>query len=183
MANDFSSNAGLWIFDTAYVLIDRPIKVEKVVLYPNAAGDAAVFTSYNPEATPKATMDYKSVTVTGGNTIASTGNFETAEVAAGDIIKIYSSDTGNNKGNFLVSARDNDNQVTIGGSEWDTTPLSNEASKYYSWKTITPYTSVPLLGPTTDTCEVQLDWGEGFWVPNLILKTLSTSAKVYIYYA
>jgi hypothetical protein len=183
MANDFTANAGLFILDTAYVLVDRPIKVKKVVLYPNAAGDSCVIQSYNPEATAKATMDYKEVTVTGGNQIVSTGNFETAEVAAGDIIKIYASDTGNNKGRYVVSARSDDNTITVGGSEWDTTPLSNEDSKYYSWKTITPYTSVPLLGPTTDTCEVQLDWGEGFWVPNLILKTLSTSAKVYIYYA
>jgi hypothetical protein len=182
MANDFTPQ-GLFILDTAYALIDRPIHVKKVILYPNAAGDSCVIQSYNPEATPKATMDYKSVTVTGGNQIVSTGNFETAEVAAGDIIHIYASDTGNNKGNFVVSARSDDNTITVGGSEWDTTPLSNEASKYYSWTTITPYTSIPLLTPTTDICEVQLDFGDsGFIFPNLILKSISTSAKVYIYY-
>jgi hypothetical protein len=182
MANDFTPQ-GLFILDTAYALIDRPIHVKKVILYPNAAGDYAVIQSYNPEAAVKATMDYKAVTVTLGTTITSTGNFETAEVAAGDIIHIYGSDSGNNKGNFVVSERTSDNAIVVGGTEWDTTPLTNEANKYYSWTTITPYTSIPLLTPTTDICEVQLDFGDsGFIFPNLILKSISTSAKVYIYY-
>jgi hypothetical protein len=183
MSNDFSPNMGLFILDTAYALIDRPIHVSKVILYPNAAGDAAVIQSYNPEAAVRATMDYKSVTVTLGTTITSTGNFETAEVAAGDIIHIYGSDSGNNKGNFIVSARSSDDAIVVGGSEWDTTPLTNEASKYYSWTTITPYTSLPLLCPATEKAVQIVDFGDGgFIFPNLILKSLSSSAKVYIYY-
>ena len=181
MANFFDPNMGLMILDTAYALIDRPIRVQKVVLYPNAAGDAAVFSSYDPEATPKATMDYKAVTVTGGNTITSTGNFETAEVAANDIIHIYASDTGNNKGNYIVSARSSDDAIVVGGSEWDTTPLSDEASKYYSWTTITPYTSIPMLCAATEKAVFEYDFG-GFVFPNLILTSLSANAKVYLYY-
>ena len=181
MANNFPTNMGLFILDTAYALIDRPIRVRKVILYPNSAGDSAVLSSYNPEATAKATMDYKAVTVTSGNQIASTGNFETAEVAAGDIIKIYASDTGNNKGQYVVSARSDDNTIVVGGSEWDTTPLENEATKYYSWKIITPYTSIPMLSAATEKQAFEYDFcGQTF--PNLILTSLSASAKVYVYY-
>jgi len=182
MANKFDANMGLWILDTADVIWPKPLWIKKIFLYPNAAGDYAVIRSYDLTATPKATMASKTVTVTLETTITSTGNFETAEVAADDIIYIYGSSTGNNKGVFPVATRSSDDAIIVGSTWDDTGPLTNEASKVYSWKIITPYVSIPILSPAVDKQQVEIDFGDkGICLPNFILTALSTSTKLYIY--
>jgi len=178
MANTLT-NGSPWICATPGVITDKPVIVWKALLNPNAAADLATFVSWNPNATKKATMSGKTATVTSSKTITSTGNFETAEVAAGDIIKIYTSVTsGNNMGTYIVDTRDSDDAVTI--EIGDT--LTDEASKVYSWWTITPYVTIPMVSAGTEKVSLFLDFGpDGLHLPNLALSALTTSAVVYLY--
>jgi len=181
MANNFSANMPLWILDTAGVFYSKPVIIRKILLYPNAAGDAATFYSFDPSATAKSTASEATTTVSGNTTIASTGAFTATKVAVGDAIVIKWTSTGNNIGAFMVKTRTDDNTIVVCSIESTTAPLTNESSKKYSWSIQPGYISVPVLSPGTEKCETEIDFGDGLWVPNLGLISLSTSAKVYIY--
>ncbi len=176
MANAQTMNP--WRIDTCGVLSTGRVFARKAVIAPNAAGDAASLVSWDVSATKKATQTNKTVTVTSSKTITSTASdFEAAEVTAGDIIKITNSSSGNNLGTFIVDARGGDDNITI---ETGNT-LTDEATKVYSWWTLTPQTTINLLSPGTEKIEFELDFGSGIWLPNLALQSISTSAVVYLY--
>lgn len=175
MANDLTVNP--WIVNTCGVLSTTPVRLQKATLVLNAEADTAVFVTWDPGATKKATMTNQAVTVTSTTTIASTGNFETGEVAVGDIIKITNSSTGNNLTTGVISARSDDNTVVL----MDGNALTNEADKTYSWWTLTPQVAFTLKAPETEKMIISLDWPQGIWLPNLALQSLSTSAVCYLY--
>ncbi len=175
MANAQTMNP--WKIDTCGVISTGRVRLTKATLVLSAEADTAVFVSWDVSATKKATMTNKTGTVTSSKTLTSTGNFETAEVAAGDIIKIKNSSTGNNLGSFIVDTRDSDDAITI---ETGNT-LTDEANKVYSWWTLTPQVSFTLKAPETEKMIVSLDWPEGIWFPNLALQSISSSAVVYLY--
>ncbi len=182
MANVLTSGAPVWKIATAGVVSTGPVIIKKALLIPNAAADAATFVSWDEDqGTKKATMSGKTATVTSTKTVTSTGNFETGEVAAGDIIKIYTSvTTGNNMGTYVVDTRDSDDAVTIETAN----ALTDEASSVYSWWTMTPYTVIQATSPGTEKCSYELDFGpDGLHLPNLALSAISTSAVVYLYVA
>lgn len=188
MSNNFGpSDAGLITLDTISTLVDQGLSLRRLIYYPSSAGDAAELAAYDSKATPKATMVDKTVTVTLGTTITSVGNFEASEVAVGDVIVITESETGNNLGAFVVKTRSSDDEIIVGekftGFKTATSaPLTNEASKVYSWKIITPYTFLPLLSQDTNKAMLVIDFGEdGQWMPNLLLPTLSSGSKIYLF--
>jgi len=175
MANDLTINPV--IVNTCGVLWTTPVRIQKATLVLSAEADTAVFVSWDASKTKHATQTNKTTTVTSSKTATSTGNFEAAEVTAGDIIKITNSSTGNNLGTFIVDSRDSDDAITI---ETGNT-LTDEANKVYSWWTLTPSVCFTLKAPETEKMIVSLDWPEGTWFPNLALQSLSTSAVVYLY--
>lgn len=179
MANTLTNAAPVWICATPGVISTVPVVIKKALLNPNAAADLATFVSWYEPGSKKATMSGKTATVTSTKTITSTGNFETAEVAAGDILKIYTSvTTGNNMGTYIVDTRDSDDAVTI---ETGNT-LTNEVSSVYSWWTLTPFVTIPLVSPGTEKIQWWIDFGsDGLHLPNLALQAISTSAIAYLY--
>ncbi len=173
-----STSNRLMILDTLGVISERPMRIWKVLLFPNAASDAATFVSWGNVA--KATQYLKTCTVTSNSIITSTANdFEAAEVAVLDVINIFASSTGNNLGTHLVVTRGGDTNITTSG-----VTLTNDVAATYSWKTITPYTSVYIKteGASGAVTPYEIDFGlPGLWVPNLAYTVKSTSAIVHIY--
>ena len=168
----------VWRIDTEGILYTRPVAITRVVLYPSAAGDAATLASWDESATKKATMANKTVTTTLTTTITSTGNFETAEVAVNDIIRITQTSTGKNIGYYQVGTRSSDDEIIVDSAN----ALTNEASKVYSWWTLTPQTVIPLLAQATEKA-VEYAYDGLLRLPNLAISGISASAVVYIYLA
>lgn len=168
-----------WYIGTPGVLSTTPLKIKSIVLVPAAAADTAVFVSWDPGKTKKATMTAKTIaTIANAKTITSTGNFETAEVAAGDILQFTSTSDGvDQNATVIVDSRDSDDAVTI---EVGNT-LTNRASAFYgSWWTLTPTKSIELLAAATEKAVPAIY--QNISVPNLALQSISSDARVYIYF-
>jgi hypothetical protein len=177
MAND-QSLASFWYIDTCGVLSTTPLTIKTAMIVYNAAADTAVFVSWDPGKTKKATMTNKTIaSIASAKTITSTGNFETAEVAAGDILQFTGTSDGTDQNaTVIIDSRDSDNAVTI---ETGNT-LTNRASSFYgSWWTLTPTKCMELL--TSGTEKQCLIIPGPISVPNLALQSISTSARVYLY--
>ena len=185
MANTYNGNT--LILDSVDVISQAPLWIQKIVLIPNAGGDAATFKTWGPNGTPELHVGGASCTVTSTNQIESTGNFATASVDPGDIIEIYKSSTGNNDGPrnswikdgvYLINANADNNTITVQG-----TPLTNEANKTYSYRIWTPTEAIYILTPGTEVMAEVMDFSPAIRVNNLVLSALSSSAKVYVYLA
>ena len=176
------SNQQIFVWDGIGVYVPGPFKARKIVLYPAAAADACELKTCNLQQR-KSEKYSQTCTVTSTNNIASTGNFKTTDVAVGDVIEIYASNSLN-LGWFIVGTRtDDDNIIVIG------TPLTNEAAKVYSWRIYTGFSAGRILaggyytGAAAGAEMGPLDFGPfGYDFPGgLGLLSLSASAKLYIY--
>jgi len=174
MANDLTKNP--WVCDSDGVLSIKPIFIKNVRLDPAAASDVATLTHWDWEST-KSTAVLATVTVSTGATITSTGNFTTAKVAEGDVIKISSTSTGNNLGTYLVKTRSSDNAIVI-----DDAGLTNEATKLYNFEIHTGVTFRPFqVGDAGALQPDDFNPAHPVTVQNLALDGLSSSAVMYIY--
>ncbi|MCK9597896.1 MAG: hypothetical protein M0R06_02575 [Sphaerochaeta sp.] len=181
MSQTFYGN--IYICDTAgTVVTDKPILVKKVVLYPNADGDTALLkfwdpqTKYDEESGTYSSSTIKG-TITSGTTLTmASGTLLPNTVLDGDVFKITNSETGVNEahGAEVVTTAGNNTVVVCANAAW-----TNEASKWYHFISYPTRTAFALISQDVNLAE--LDFGDGFWLPNLTLETLSSSAKVYIY--
>lgn len=170
------SNQQIFVWDGIGIYVPGPFRARKIVLYPAAAADACELKTCNLQQ-KKSEKVSATCTVTSTNNIASTGNFKTTDVAVGDVIEIYASNSLN-LGWFIVGTRtDDDNIIVIG------TPLTNEAAKVYSWRIYTGFSAGAILTQATTKLEGDRDFGpNGYDFPGgLGLLSLSASAKLYIY--
>ena len=174
MANTFNGN--LWILDTVDVISTSPVTIKKMVLVPNAGGDAVTFSCWSEQSTPELAVYTATVTASGANTLASTGNFASASVDPGDIVTITKSDTGNNLGSFIVLTNADNNTVTVTAGD-----LTNEVGAVYDYTVHTPYTQAYIKSPGTEVMMTEIDFGSGREFKNLVLSAIGTSAKVYVY--
>jgi len=169
------SNQQVFMWDVIGVYIRGPLHIRKILLIPSAAGDAAGFVSSN-YLSEKQEKYSQTCTVTLTTTITSVGNFKASEVAVGDVIEIYESNSLN-KGWFIVNTRPSDDVITVVG-----TPLTNEAAKVYSWRIYTGFSAGSILSQATNKKQEELDFGQGTDFPGGFgLISLSANAKVYIY--
>ena len=177
MANLLVGN--VWRIDTVGRISSTPIGVKRIVLFPSAANDAALFhCAY--VGSKSANRIHKSfgryaATVSGGNTITSTGAFAAANVAAGDIIDITRTSTGNNLGPHIVTTRSNDDAVIVASS------LTNESNEEYEWTIYNGFRALGIKAGATDKSPVSIDFSTPQRFPNLFLYTLSASATVDLY--
>ena len=174
MANTFNGNT--WILDTVDVISTKPVIIKKIVLIPNAAADAVTFVSWGAQSTPELAVATATTTASGANTLASTGNFATANVDPLDILTITKSNTGNNLGSFIILTNADNNTVTVTAGD-----LTNETASVYDYNIYTPYTQAYIKSPGTEVMMTELDFGDGREFKNLALSVLTASAKVYIY--
>ncbi len=177
MANS-TFNGRDFLLDTKGVVYTKPLWIEQVTLFPNAAADAATLASWDENATPISSTYLATLTVTSASILTSTGNFTAAKCSAGDIIKIVDTSTGNNIGTYWILSRDTDNQITTSGAT-----LTNDTGATYSWKIWTPSTTdvIQMVSAGTEKCTEVWTAAQGKrWFPNLVLSTLSSSAKVRV---
>ncbi len=177
MANDTTGRT--WVCDTVGMLTDKPVKVRKIVFYPNAASDSATLKYWEIlGGTGKSEVRNGTATVA-TNTLTSTGNFVTANVAAGDCLRINNSSTTNNLGNYYVVSRDSDNQVTLSFKT-----MTDEVDAVYTWFVYKAVTAAVLKADTIALIQVQLDFGPGIRFPSLGCTSITSSSdKVYIHLA
>ena len=170
MANDLTSD--VFILDTANKIISAGIIwVKKLIFVPTSAGDSITFKALNWNGTAISTKTAQTCTVTGTNTITSTGNFTATDVAGGDIIVISN---GTNKGLYLINARSNDNTITIHDPA-----LTNEASVSYSWKIFRPTVQIYALAPATEKMMVDVNFAPPHRFYGLALTDITGTCYLY----
>lgn len=177
MANQTSKI--VWSVDTAGIVSTAPVTISKIIYYVNEHGDVAKLTYWDESSTPQDEQSAKTVTATAETrTFESTGNFDTDDVDVGDIIKIVASNS-NNAGTYMVATNANDNTITVAAAQ----TVVADTSKTYAWKTWRPSEFLTLHGTklTGDDQPIQVDFGNGFRVPNLCLESMTASGRMLIY--
>jgi len=180
MANSTTGN--VWVLDTVGIITESPVKIKKIVISPNAAGDSVTFLYWNPgtgnSGLIRSTASAATTTVASASQIQSTGNFTTAKAVAGDVIKITKSNTGSNLVSRLIASVDSDNQVTVTPAD-----ITNEAGSVYSWTIYKSYTAAYVLTPGTEKVQTEMDFGDGVWFPTLAMSAKSANAVIHVYIA
>jgi hypothetical protein len=176
MANDTTNQ--LWVLDSVGIITQSPVCVRKIVLIPNAANDVGQINVYSPSSPEAAgSLTGKTGTITLTNTLTSAGNLPSS-IGDGDVFEIIdTSGAAGNKGKKLVKTAGTGDAVVITEDNW-----TNEASVVYSWNTYPAHMEFYIKAGATDASPCQLDFGiDGRWFPNMILETLSTSARLHVY--
>jgi len=182
MANLLNQNP--IIVDTVGLIWDKPVTIYRIDLFPNAAGDGAVFYHYTP-STPLASKSQVTTTVSGTNTVTSSGAFVSGtDVSQYGVIK-FSPNCMTSAG--VASANIGLSRMVLTVSSADAiivTPstLTNEAAGVYDWDSYAPIPTVKLKsnGSVVETDHWIAPAG-GLHLPNLILATLTANAVVHIY--
>lgn len=176
----------VWTIDTAAsVISDEGLWIRKITLEPNAAGDSAVFNFWDLSGkyavgagTYNAGLIAATISGTNTFTMASGTNLPNT-VRDGDIFKITGSDgaAANVNTTNVVTSAGNNTVIVSTTAGW-----TDEAAKYYSFESYPYRPAFKLISQATTLKEVDRDFGgKGFWVPNLIIETLSASAVCKIY--
>jgi hypothetical protein len=172
--------------DTAGSIISlTPLWIRKITLEPNAAGDSAVLNIWDvgsPYAVGAGTYTARAIagTITSTTTLTmASGTLLPSTVRDGDIFKITGgTGAAANIGTTSVVTTAGNNTVLVSS----TAGWTNESTKYYDFISYPYRPQFKLISQATTLQEVDRDFGgRGFWVPNLILETLSSSAVVKIY--
>ncbi len=185
MANDIRGNP--MYVDTEGIVSTKPLVITKIILKPDATGDAATF-SYWWDSDAVASNKAAANTTVSSTTITSDGNFPTANINPDQILKIYTTSSENNVGIWQISTNaDNntvvvDNPATVFGQD---TTLANESAKLYSWNVWDPHPFMVIRGSgvDNDTSPVEVDFDPPAIVPNLTMSGLSANAVLYIHLA
>jgi hypothetical protein len=171
-------NGIVWTLDTVGLIKDGPIRIRKIVFKPNAAGDAVSFKWYDPSGVIAAgTKTGKVGTITGTNTLTSTGNLP-SDIAQYYIFNITASNgAAANIGKHLVATAGSANAVVVTPSDW-----TNEATITYDWTTYPTYLAAEITTQATNKLEGVLDFtASPLCLPNLIMDVIATSGVAYIY--
>jgi len=171
--------AGFWYIGTPGVLSTTPLKIKGIALVYAAAADTAVFVSWSPSETKRATVTNATIaTIANAKTITSVGNFAAAKAVVGDILHFTATSDGTDQhATVIIDSVDSDDAVTI---EVGNT-LGNRASSFTgSWWTMAPTKCIELL--TSGTEKQCIYYPMDISVPNLALQSISTSARAYIYF-
>ena len=170
------------ILTAAGVISTTPIIIKKIVLYPGGAGKLATFYYWNA-GVPEGVVDAATTTVSGTNTVTSTGNFTAALGTQYGVIKFGGNcltsagvASANINATRLIATVSSDDAITVLPAT-----LTNEVAGVYSWKTYEPIAGPKLVSPGTETATEEIDYGD-HWLalPNLILGIFDGSA-VHLY--
>jgi hypothetical protein len=176
MAN--STTGLVWTVDSVGLLTDQPVRVKKITFWPNTAADTATFKCYDfGTANYKTRLSGVTATVS-TNAITSTGNFVTANVAAGDGLRVKRTSSGNNVGNYYVVSRDSDDAATVSFAT-----MTDEVSKVYDIDIYTARLVAVLKTAGTEKVPIEIDFGpDGVTLPSLSCTTISSSSDLcYVY--
>lgn len=181
MANDLT-RGNVLIADTVGLLHRGHIWVRGFEFLPANAGDAFTLLQYKTASPIALTSKQITGTISGTNTLTSTGNLPSAfaQFALLHILK-STGDVANikNGGLFLITTAGNNNALVSADAAW---PLTNEANKVYDIEAFVGSVAYPLLSPATDKQSVGRWFGDpGIQFENLALSVLTSGAKLYLY--
>lgn len=176
MANQTSQR--IWSVDTVGIISTGPVVIDKIIYYVAEHGDVAKFTYWDESSTAQTTKSAATVSATASTrTLVSTGNFATADVDVGDIVKILASNS-NNVGTYMVATNADNNTITVGAAQ----TILDDTSKTYAWKTWRPSEFLTLSGSKLDGDDTPVVFDFcGFRVPNLCLESISANGRILIY--
>lgn len=190
MANIIDGNP--WIISVEGVISTIPVRIQKIILKQAATGDAATLNYWLESDTAADSGVGEDLTVTASTgTFAANNAFTTALVDPFNIIKFSNSESGKNLGYYQIATNADNNTITVGLDTnvygGNVATLGNDTTNGYTWKVWDPRLFMIIKGSgmtstAADLSLVQVDFGDrGFWVPNLAMNTLSSSAVLYIY--
>lgn len=147
----------------------------------NAAGDKAIFVFWDENDTVVQTKAGVTTTVTASSaTFASTSNFPTATINPDlQIIKFTYSATGENLYTGQIATNADNNTITLDAINSYHGTLTNDTNEAYSWNVWNSHIAFTLLSPGTEKVAWEVDFGpNGYWFPNLAMRTLTASATI-----
>ena len=110
MANVLSGNC--FTIDTIGYISTEPIKVKKIVFYPNTEADVATFTCADFGSANTLDTETDEIVVVSSNTLHHDGLFAAAKVGTiGSGVEITHSNTGASLGKFFMTVRSSDDQT------------------------------------------------------------------------
>jgi len=172
MANDLTENPLILVSDG--IISTTPISIKWARLLPAAVSAVATLKSWD-ESDERSSIEQATVTVTGNNNFASTGNFTAAKVVVGDVIEITHSNS-ENVGIYLVKTRTDDNNIII-----DDGGLTNETGKLYNFKIYKGIIKFPFLVSEDSIIPDDFFPAEYMNLSNLSLDGLTSGAVLYVY--
>jgi len=181
MAN-YTGPGRTWKLDTAGIITEKPVLIQKAIIYPNSAGDSALFVSWDNGSTPTQTKTNETMTSVNGQEFESTGNWPTTTINPGQIVKFTGTSTGNNERTFLIATNADNNNITVDAAQDPT----EEDGKIYNWKVYEPVTEFKIQSPGTEVIAWEIDFAghghrRGRYFPNLAMDDLSASAVVHLF--
>jgi hypothetical protein len=171
MANVLTGN--VWTVDTIGYLSTTPVKIRKITLWPNTAGDLATFTcaDFGSANTRDAQVDHQ--VAISSSVITLSGHFTSSLAVIGDGFEITTSDTGASIGRYFITVVNSNDAITVSGP----TAPTNDTDVIINWKTYAGRLVANLKSEATASTKVpmEIDFGEGMWVPSLACSVISAS--------
>jgi len=167
-----------WVLDTTGIISKTPVRIRRVVWHVNNDGDQCSFYEWFESDTPTVEQVGATMATVTGQTMTSTGNFTTATINPGQVIKISKTSSTNNEDTFLIATNADANTITVASAQDPT----EETAKTYSWNIYEARQVFYSMSKGADYMEVVADFsGEraGRFFQNLALGTLS-GGTVYI---
>jgi len=166
-----------WVLNTLGIVSKVPLRLTKVVLVGKNAGDEAIFYEWFESDTPTSAVVSATMATVTGQTMTSTGNFTTATVNPGQIIKITKTASTNNEDTFLIATNADANTITVQAAQDPT----EETDKVYNWNIYEAREAIRIRADATEQT-VQVDFPEphGRFFQNLALGKLDTATYSYV---
>lgn len=182
MAN-YTGPGRTWVISEAGIITEKPVLIEKAIIYPNAAADTALFVCWHNGDTPTQTVTNGTMTSVNGQEFEATALWPTATINVGQIVKFTKTSTRNNERTFLVATNADNNNITVDVAQDPT----EEDGKIYNWKVYEPVVAFKILSPGTEAVAWEIDFtgfgksGRGRYFPNLAMDDLTSGAIVHLF--
>lgn len=181
MANDLT-RGNVLIADTVGLLHKGRIFVKGFEFVPANAGDTFTLLQYKTATPITNTKKQITGTISGTNTLTSTGNLSNifAQFALLHIIKSTGSVLNTKNGGLFLITTAGDNNAIVSADAQNV--LTNESSKVYDIEAFVGSVAYQALSPATDKQSIGRLFGDpGIEFENLALSVITSGAKLYLY--
>jgi len=176
----------VWKLCKTEVVSKSPVVIKKMMLVPGGSGHGGYFSYYNHgELITSGYPNTGSLTFAAGSDDAddnhlitdagSSGIFHNATV--GDVVHIDQSSTGNCKGIFVIVSRTSENVVEVSDVAGEITNETATGCRIWVYK---GHPFARMYPVTTEI--VELDFGDGYWLPNLVCYSSSHASNYWYIY-
>ena len=168
-----------WVVDTVGMVYPAPVRVKFIQFYPNTAGDSFELDYWDETALVATSAIGVTATTSTATFTATTADFSATNFPQYDVLKIKSS-TGDqaNLGYYWIATTGGTGNTVITVAPNFTT---NEATKVYGLSAYTNRIAFAGISQATTKLDDYYFFGDkGLYLPNLVLKSISSSAVLYI---